>query len=117
MANWIVRWIASGVALAVVAHLHIGVHYDTLEALAVATVVMGLVNSLIRPILFVLTLPLTCLTFGLFGFLLNACLFGFAGNSVPGFHVDGPWAAIIGSALMGILSGMLNSMLADREKE
>src|SRR5947209_2654003 len=114
MGNWILRWIASGIALAVVGNLHLGVHYDDVTALAIATIVIGLVNSLIRPILFLLTLPLTCLTFGLFGFILNALLFTIAGNAVPGFHVDNVVAGLIGSVLMGILSGILNSLLEDK---
>src|SRR5437588_3068722 len=113
MGNWILRWIASGIALAVVGNLHLGVHYDDVTALAIATIVLGLVNSLIRPILFLLTLPLTCITFGLFGFVLNALLFFIVGNSIPGFHVDSLFAGLIGSVLMGILSGILNTLLGD----
>ncbi len=114
MLNWILRWTISGVALAVVGHLGIGVRYETVGALAMATVVIGLVNSLIRPILALLTLPLNCLTFGLFGFVLNAILFWVAGNSVPGFHVETVLGAVLGPILMGLLSGLLNSLIVDR---
>jgi putative membrane protein len=117
MGNWIIRWIISGVALAIVAHLGIGVHYDDVTSLAIATIVIGLVNSLIRPILVLLTLPLTCLTFGLFGFILNAILFYAAGNAVTGFHVDTLLGAILGPILMGLLSGAMNMLIVDNKKE
>lgn len=108
MIHWVWRWVASGLALAVVANLGIGVHYDTLQALIIATVVIGLVNALIRPILALLTLPLNCLTFGLFGFVLNALLFAAAGNAVPGFHVDSVLGAVLGPIIMGILAALLS---------
>jgi putative membrane protein len=114
MVNWILRWVISGIALAVVAHLGIGIGYHDLNALAIATIVIGLVNSLIKPVLVILTIPLTCLTFGLFGFVLNAVLFYIAGNAVPGFHVTGALGAVLGPILMGILSGVMNSLVVDR---
>ena len=117
MGTWVLRWVISGMALAIVAHLGIGVHYDDVASVAIATVVIGLVNSLIRPILILLTLPLSCLTFGLFGFVLNAILFSIAGNSVKGFHVDGLMGAFLGSILMGILSAVLNSVLIDKGEQ
>ena len=117
MVNWLLRWVMSGVALAIVAHLGIGVNYDKITSLLIATVVIGLVNSLIRPILAMLTLPLTCLTFGLFGFVLNALLFYVAGNAVEGFHVKSVLAALIGSILMGVISSALNFFLPDPSKQ
>src|SRR2546423_9988016 len=117
MTNWILRWFFSGIALAIVANLGIGVHYDSLRSLCIATVVIGLVNSLIRPILLLLTLPLSCITFGLFGFVLNALLFEIAGNAVPHFHVRDIMAALIGSLLMGVISAILATFLPDRKQE
>jgi putative membrane protein len=117
VTNWILRWVVSGIALAIVAHLHIGVSYETVSALAIATVVIGLVNALIRPILALLTLPLNCLTFGLFGFVLNAILFYIAGNAVNGFHVEFWPGAILGPILMGLLSGLLNHLLPDGKSD
>jgi putative membrane protein len=115
--NWIIRWITSGIALAIVGHLNVGVSYKSLEALAVATVFIGLANSLIKPVLSLLTMPLNCMTFGLFGFVLNALLFYVAGNAVNGFKVESLLGALIGSILMGILSGILNAVLVERNSE
>ncbi len=117
MNKWVLRWVISGIALAIVGHLGIGVSYDSLTALVWATVVIGLVNSLIRPVLMILTLPLNILTFGLLGFVINAILFTVAGNSVPGFHVHGILGALLGPILMGILSSILNSILVEHRED
>jgi putative membrane protein len=117
VTNWILRWVVSGIALAVVAHLNIGVSYKDVTSLAIATVVIGLVNSLIRPVIGFLTLPLNCMTFGLFGVVVNAILFWAAGNAVPGFHVEWPWGPVLGPILMGLLSGLLSNIIPDRKKD
>ncbi len=117
MTNWLLRWVASGVALAIVAHLGIGVRYDHPLSLAEATVVRGLINSLIRPVLGLLTLPLNCLTMGLFGYVLNALLFFISGNLVPGFHVESITGAVLGPVLMGLISGALNFFLPDKKSK
>jgi putative membrane protein len=111
------RWIVSGIALAIVSKIGIGVHVDDVGSLVAATIVIGLVNSLIRPIIVLLTLPLNCLTFGLFGLLVNAGLFAATHLLVPGFHVDGFLAAALGSILMSILSGLLGNILPDGKKD
>ncbi len=115
MTNWILRWVISGVALAVVAHLGIGVSYDNVEALAIATFVIGLVNSLIKPVVGLLTMPLNCATLGIFGVIVNALLFSAAGNSVKGFHVEFWPGAIIGPFIMGLLCGLLGQFIPDKK--
>ena len=117
MTGWILRWVISGVALAIVAHLNIGVKYTDFPSLAIATVVIGLLNAFVRPLLVLLTLPLNCLTFGLFGFVLNAILFKVADVLVEGFVVEGWLGALVGPIIMGVISGILNSVLVDRNKE
>jgi putative membrane protein len=116
VTNWIARWVISGVALAIVANLNLGVKVDDLGSLAMATIVIGLVNSLVRPIVMLLTLPLNCITFGLFGVVVNAILFGATKVIVPGFHTDF-LGAVIGSALMGIISSLLSNLLPDKKKK
>ncbi|HZT41681.1 MAG TPA: phage holin family protein [Chthonomonadaceae bacterium] len=116
MKNWILRWIASAVALYVVANIVPGIHLakNDLGALIVAVIALGLVNSLIRPIIMFFAWPINCLTFGLFGFALNVVLFLIVGQVVPGFKVDGIVPALIGMILMGIISGIINFLLKDR---
>ena len=116
MRNWLLRWFASGLALFIITRLVPGIRLDrdSVGTLAVTVIVLGLVNSLIRPIILFFAWPINCLTFGLFGFVLNVFLFWLVGHYVPGFHVDNALAAIIGSILMGILSGLFSSILEDR---
>lgn len=117
MGNWLARWVASGIALALVANLHIGVSYSSISALVIATIVISLVNSIIRPVALLLTLPINCLTLGLFGMIVNAALFYFAGNAVKGFHVDWPWGALLGPMLMSFVGAILNNLLVRPEDE
>ena len=119
MKNWITRWIASALALFIIANLKIGVtivHHDAtaLSALAIATVALGLANALIRPVIMFFAWPVNCLTFGLFGLIVNAALFWIVGTVVPGFQVAGPIPALIGSLAMGIISGLINFILKDK---
>lgn len=115
MKNWVVRWIASALALFIVASVVPGIKVDSLGTLLIAVVVLGLVNSCIRPLIMFFVWPINCLTFGLLGFAINVLLFWFVGsNLVKGFHVEGPYAALIGSVAMGFLSGLFNMILKDK---
>jgi len=77
----------------------------------VAALILGLVNTLIRPILVLLTLPVTLLTLGLFIFIINGLLFWMVSSMVGGFHVTGFWAAVGGALLYSIISWALSSLL------
>lgn len=121
MKNWITRWIASALALFIICQIpQVGVkltHQDAsgLTALVVATVAIGLANALIRPIIMFFAWPVNCLTFGLFGLIVNAVLFWIVGSGfVPGFQVTGPIPALIGSLAMSLISGAINFLLKDR---
>ncbi len=115
MKNWVLRWIASALALFIVANVVPGIRVDSLPTLLIAVVVLGLVNSFIRPLIMFFAWPINCLTFGLLGFAINVFLFWFVGsNMVKGFHVEGIYAALIGSVAMGFLSGLFNMLLKDK---
>lgn len=116
MTNWLLRFLVSAVALGIVSKLKIGVTVDDSVSLIEATVVIGLINSLLKPILKLLTLPLNCLTFGLFGFFLNALLFASTHLLVDGFKTTFP-GAVWGSLLMGLISGLLGSLIPDKKKD
>lgn len=89
------------------------ISYDTMETLLIFAVVLGLFNAVILPILQIVALPLTCLTLGLFAFVLNAAVFYVSGMLVPGIEVTVLGAAI-GAVLLGALSGVLDSALRPR---
>jgi len=119
MKGILIRWVVSAIALyltALIAHyLHIGIKVSGAVPALFAVAVLAIVNALIRPLILLLTLPLNCLTLGLFTFLVNALMFWLVGTFVPGFEVQGFLAAVFGSIVMGILSGLTNKLIAPKE--
>lgn len=107
-------WVLNSVALLIVAYLYPGVQVRDWVAAAVAALVLGLVNALVRPVLFVLTLPITVVTLGLFLLVLNALLFWFVASVVPGFAVTGFWAALLGALLYSLITWALSGLLPPR---
>jgi putative membrane protein len=105
------KWLLSAVALLAVAHLAIGVEVKTLTAALIASLVIGLFNTLLRPILVLLTLPVTVLTLGLFLFVINALMFWSAAGILDGFHVSGFGAALLGSLIYSVLGVVIDSAL------
>jgi putative membrane protein len=110
MLTLLARWIINATALLLVAYLYPGVHVDGFTAALVAALVLGLVNAVIRPILVILTLPVTILTLGLFIFVINALLFWLVANIVGGFQVTGFVGALVGSLLYSVIT-LLTSWL------
>lgn len=106
----IIRWILFAVALLFIAWLVPGISIDGFRAALLVSLVIGIVNVLIRPILVAITIPITILTLGIFIFILNALLFLFIGHIVPGFHVDGFLSALLGSILLSIISTFINNI-------
>ena len=104
MVALLLRWLLNAAALMLVAYLYPGVQVESLAAAVIAALVLGLVNAVIRPILLVLTLPVTILTLGLFIFVVNALCFWLAAEFVGGFHVAGFWAALVGSILYSLIT-------------
>lgn len=109
----LVRWLLSAVALLAVAHLYSGVEVRSFSSALIAALVIGLLNAVLRPLLVVLTLPVTVLTLGLFLFVINALMFWSAAGILEGFHVQGFTAALIGSLLYTVL-GMVINLALDR---
>ena len=104
-------WVINALALLLVAYLLKGIHVNGFGSALIAALVLGLVNTLIRPILVILTLPVTLLTLGLFIFIINALLFLFVGNLLAGFQVASFGAALLGSILYSVISWLLSSLL------
>jgi putative membrane protein len=98
----IVRWILLACALLLVAHLYPGVAVTSFAAAMIAALVLGLLNTLLRPILVLLTLPVTLITLGLFLFVINALMFWAAAYVLDGFAVTGFTAALIGSLIYSV---------------
>jgi putative membrane protein len=116
MLTLIARWIINAAALLLVAYLYDGVSVTSFFAAMMAALVLGLVNAVIRPILVILTLPVTILTLGLFIFVINALLFWLVGNIVEGFEVKGFLAGLIGSVLFSVITLLTSWLLFPRNK-
>ncbi|MBQ91034.1 MAG: hypothetical protein CL441_06390 [Acidimicrobiaceae bacterium] len=102
--RFLAHWLTTAVALGVTAWLLPGVQVTSLAALAVAALVLGLVNAFVRPALLLLTLPFTVLSLGLFYFVVNGLAFGLAAAIVPGFGVTSFFSAILGAFMVGLVS-------------
>ena len=103
----ILLWILNAVALLIVAYLLPGIVVTGFGSALLAAVVLGLLNMLVKPVLILLTLPVTIVTLGLFLFVVNALVFWFAGSILSGFKVEGFWWAVIGAILYSVISGLL----------
>ena len=116
MLNLLVRWLLNAAALLLVAYLYPGVTVASFFAAMIAALVLGLVNALVRPILVLLTLPVTILTLGLFLFVINALLFWLVAEIVQGFQVTGFVGALVGSLLYSVITLVINWLVAPRRR-
>ena len=101
------HWLISAIAIGVAAYLVPGV-LVTVPGALITAVVLGALNMLIRPILLLLTLPITIITLGLFSLVINALLVMLAAAFVPGFSVDGFWTAFIFAIVLAIVNWVFN---------
>jgi putative membrane protein len=104
-------WLINAVALIAVAYLMPSIAISSFGAALIAALVLGLVNAFVRPVLILLTLPVTVLTLGLFIFVLNGLLFWAVGTWLEGFAVGGFWAGVIGAILFSIVSWLLSALV------
>ena len=108
----ILLWILNAVALLAVAWLlPNSIRVASFGSALLAALILGLVNALVRPVLLVLTLPVTLLTLGLFIFVLNGLMFWLAGSLIDGFVVAGFWSAVFGSMVYSVVSWALSGLL------
>ncbi|MGV3571580.1 MAG: phage holin family protein [Ramlibacter sp.] len=112
MVKLIAKWLLSATALLFVAYVYGGVQVTSFPAALGAAFVIGLLNAVVRPILVVLTLPVTVLTLGLFLFVINALVFWLAATLLgDSFQVRGFWAALVGSLIYTVLGMVIESAL------
>jgi putative membrane protein len=109
----LIRWFLLAAALLLVAHLYPGVVVSSFRSALLASLVLGLFNALLRPVLVLLTLPVTLITVGLFLFVINALMFYFAASVLDGLAVTGFGAALIGSLIYS-LCGMVIDVAMER---
>jgi putative membrane protein len=104
-------WILNAVALLIVAYILPGITVASFGSALIAALVLGLLNTLVKPVLILLTLPITVVTLGLFLLVLNALVFWLAGSILKGFQVNGFWWALLGAFVYSIVSGLLSRLL------
>jgi putative membrane protein len=105
----LIIWSLNALALLAVANFVPGIHVDGFTSALIAAFFLGLVNTLIRPIFLVLTLPVTLLTLGLFIFVINGLMFWFTGSILKGFVVEDFWSGVLGAMLYSIFSWALSA--------
>ena len=104
-------WLINTVSLIAVAYLMPSIRVADFTTALIAALVLGLVNTIIRPVLVVLTLPVTLLTLGLFILVINGLLFWFVGSFIDGFTVAGFWPGVFGAIVFSIVSWALSALL------
>lgn len=109
--GFLLRLVANTLAILIVAWMLDGIVVDNAVAGILAGLVLALVNAVVKPILVILTLPLTVLTLGLFYFIVNAICLALVAAIVPGFAVDGVLPTIAGALLIGLFAWIINGVL------
>ena len=107
----LLKWLLSAAALLFVAYVYGGVQVQSFGSALIAAFVIGLFNAVLRPVLVILTLPVTVVTVGLFLFVINALMFWAAAGVLDGFHVNGFMAALLGSLISSALGLVIESAL------
>jgi putative membrane protein len=109
-------WLINTVSLIAVAYLMPSISVSSFTTALIAALVLGLVNTIIRPILVILTLPATILTLGLFIFVINGLLFWLVGSFIEGFRVSGFWAGVLGAIVYSLISWLLSALVLSEKR-
>ena len=111
----LLTWLINAIALIALPYVVSSITVDSFLTALLVAIVLGFVNAIIRPILVILTLPVTILTLGLFIFVINGLLFWAVGSFWPGFRVNGFWAGVFGAIVYSIISWILSAILIPRK--
>jgi putative membrane protein len=108
---FLLRWFINALLVILVTYVVPGISVESFWTALLVALVLGVLNAIVRPILVILTLPITLLTLGLFTFVINGLLFWLVSTVVKGFNVDGFWAAFLGAAVLWVFSFITNAVL------
>ncbi len=114
--SFLVRMLLSALAVVIVSYLLPGVIVDGFFAAIIVAVLLSVLNVIVKPILVVLTIPLTVFTLGLFLLVINAIIIMMADSIVPGFYVDGFWWALLFSILLTIVNALLTDLSGNKRR-
>jgi putative membrane protein len=109
MRHFVFRWAITTVAVMVASSIMSGIRYDSVAALIGASLLLGILNAFLRPVLLILSAPLILLTLGFFIFVVNGLMLLLVPSIVSGFHVDGFWSAFWGAIVISIVSWVLSA--------
>jgi len=115
--NWIIRLLLNGLAVVLTAYLLPHVEIDSYGTALIVALVLAVVNIVVKPILVILTIPITILTLGLFLLVINAILILFVENLVRGFTVDGFWWALLFSLILSVFNSLFDDLTGKRRKD
>lgn len=107
----LVRWLVLTAAIVIASYLISGIEVSGFFSAFLAAAILGILNIFFRPILFILTLPINLLTFGLFTFVINALLLKMASGVIEGFQVHGFWSALFGALVISVVNWLLTSFI------
>jgi len=114
--GFLLRVAINALAIMLAASILPGIGVDGIVPALAAAVLLGLVNAFVRPVLLILTLPITLVTLGLFLFVLNGLCFWLVAGFVKGFHVDGFWSAMLGALVVSVASWVVTLLVSDSGK-
>jgi putative membrane protein len=116
MIGFLLRTAISALGLWIASEIFAGLRFDSTSQLVVASLLLGIANAIVRPLIFILTLPLTVLTLGLFLLVLNAAMVALVAWIVPGFHISGFWTAIGAALIVSVVSWAASSAIGAKGK-
>ena len=116
MRSFLQRWLVTAAGVLVASQIVPGIEAQTILGLVIASLLLGIFNAFLRPIMLFLSLPLLLVTLGLFTFVINALLLMLVGNLVKSFHVAGFWPAFWGGVVISIVSFVANGLIGKPEK-
>ena len=115
--NWLIRLLLNGLAVVLTAYLLPGVFVDGYGTALIVALVLAIVNVLVKPVLTILTIPITILTLGLFLLVINAAIILFVDNLVAGFTVDGFWWALLFSLILSIFNSVFADLVGKKKED
>lgn len=116
LRNLVIRWFINSAALGVASIIFSGIRFISLSDLLIAAALFGVLNTFIKPLLIIFTLPINILSLGLFTFIINAFMLGLTAVLMQGFIIAGFWSALGGAIVVSIVSIALNHFLAETAK-
>lgn len=116
LRQMIIRWVVNSLAIGAASYLIPGISYYRAGDLIIAAALFGILNTFVKPLFILLTLPINILTLGLFTFVINSIMLGLTSSFLTGFNVDGFWSALAGAIVISLVSIMLNGILKDEPR-